>query len=243
MNVIKENQINCIRQFNFGAFSYVYQVELNGIEYAYKKYNDFFSSSFLNAIVPLMEEKLPEEFLIPKFIVESTKGTNRGYLSLFKDNLQELDEVYEKNIKIKCLKNARDLLEELHKTYKIVHGDIHGGNVQFDVANLKPYFLDFDMSFHIGEELTNKKERDFSDNAYFYLKYGKLDYNLDVYMFNLMTLSLMSGMYSESEILELLQDGSLDMRDMNADVKRLSKELVWDNSKKEYSGEYIIDYF
>ena len=246
MEVINIRDIKKGDYFNFGAFSNVYKVEIDGKMYAYKEYKKSINLIVKNIVSELTEEDYSGCFLTPKYLIESSSGQNiLGYLSEYDNNLKDIDDIFDKSKKIRLLKNAKEILIRWHNESKRIHGDINSSNMLFDEEKEKSYFLDFDTSLKINTKFNKNYDIDdfpFSDYVYEYLAYYPFNEEIDTYMFNLTTLLILSNKSSFLDLMEVIRFEKLDIIKENKDVKRLSKKLLFIDTKKSFGKDYIIDY-
>ena len=245
MEVINISEIKKGKIFNYGSFSYTYKVNVGGIDYIYKEYIDPINPIVKKIVSDLTEKEYNECFLTPKYLIETRNGQNiLGYLSNYNKNLIELDDCFNYDLKIKLLKEARIILDKWHKESKRIHGDINLGNMLFDIGENKAYLIDFDTSLKIGIK-NYKKMLDynfpFSDYIYEYLAYYPLNEDIDSYLFNLTTLMTLSN-DNYIGIMNKIRFDKLDFINENKDIKRLSKKLLFNDTKNSFGNEYIIDY-
>lgn len=142
--------------------------------------------------------------------------------------------------KIEILKRYRRLLDYFHSE-NIVYGDIKGCNMLLSSDSKTLGFCDLD----------NMKVDDLSIDilsrcaSYFCSKYGLIDYKLDSFMFNFLTIEYLLNIYSENyemvfDFLDynVVPNFSFSMNKVK--VKSIFDELK--NISPDYSGRYIIDY-
>ena len=241
MEVISEEALEIKGDsIGLGAFSIVREAKIGDKIYAYKRFHHGIPNHMISHLAELTERTFDEEFLTPIFLVQSSnlKGYT-GYLTLYDNFLKEPIKIGDYEHMIEFISKAKETLLKLHHKYKIIHGDIHGGNMLFNPHDYRAYFIDFDNM--LESENNFKGYRAFSNEAGYYLQYHKRDYNLDIYMFNLTTLALLTD-YGNRDVLRLIEEDNLSISSENEKVKVLSKELLLTNTKKNYSGEFIIDY-
>lgn len=241
MKIVSEKDIVVKDFISSGSLSKVYEADFDGKTYAYKLYT-IPIGGMLSYLSEFTEEDFGIEYFLPRFLVESSSRMFfKGYLTEYDCVLKELDEIEGRKKKIALLKNGKIVLKRLHLRHKRIHGDIHGSNMLFDEDKLNAALIDFDTMVKIGENINFENMRPFSSIALNYLAYNSLNPKLDIYLFNLATLSLLSGILEE-DVLERIAKNDFELLFYNKDVNRLSKELLLNNTRKPYSGEYIIDY-
>lgn len=239
MKTVEFDDLKLVKKnFSSGNFSNIHLVELNGITYCFKFFSKEYPKDIMDNICNLTNIKFDKDFLTPQFMVIK-RNHILGYLSLFdkkNKNIFDLNLDYED--KIILLKNAKEKLLRLHKEYKLIHGDLNISNILSD-KKLNTVFIDFDAALKFGQRV--KTTQSFSVALINYLKYYKFDYKADIYRFNLTTLKFLNDLEADENIFQFLKNGLLDE---NRDLKRLNKELLLlpESIKKDYSGEFIIDY-
>ena len=75
-----------------------------------------------------------------------------------------------------------------------------------------------------------------------YLKYYPMSRNMDIYTFNVTTLKMLGNYPEINTLFEDIAKDKFYMFQENKNIKRLTKELLLRDTKKRYSGEYIIDH-
>lgn len=239
MKVMPREFFEISEPFNYGSFGEVYKTEIDGKTYCYKEFKKQFPQDIIRNIASFTDEEYSKEFLTPLYMVHSFGDTTfRGYLTDYYEGLIEIEDVYERAKKILLLKKAKLSIMKFHKCYGKIHGDLNGSNMLFDENDLA-YLLDFDSSLRINQPVGST--RSFSMLVEDYLKLYPLDYSVDAYSFNLNTLAIL-GKSDPFNVLEGIRKGSFSIPEENIMVRKLSRELLLENPRKPYSGQYIIDY-
>ena len=239
MKVLPKEYFEIDKPFNYGSFGEVYKTTIDGQSYCYKEFKKQFSKDIIRNIASFTDEEYSKEFLTPLYMVHAFGDSSFcGYLTKYYDELFEIEDVYERARKIMLLKKAKLSILKFHKCYGRIHGDLNGSNMLFDNANLA-YLLDFDSSLRIGQPVGNT--RSFSMLVEDYLKLYPLDYSVDAFSFNLNTLAILDKSDPFS-VIGKIQKGNFELPEENLMVRKLSRELLLENPRKPYSGEYIIDY-
>ena len=245
MKVINVSEIQDKKFFNYGYFSNVYKVSIDGVDYAYKEYKNIINPIVISIISELTDEEYSDNYLTPKYLIESKNNKKIiGYLSEYNSDLIELDDIYDYDKRIELLKSVKKIIEYWHKESKRIHGDINLSNILVDEKSNNSYLLDFDTSLRINTRFNKNYDIDdfpFSDYVYEYLAYYPFNEEIDVFMFNLTTIMFLSKL----EFLDLMKSirySKLDIMNNNKDVKRLCKKMLFNNTKKSFGKEYIIDY-
>ena len=241
MKIIDYNDLKEIKLYNYGKFSWVKLIEFNGEIYCFKQFKlSFDDNTVIKKLCKFTDEEFPYYFLMPLYIVEKN---NRilGYLTRYDVDLVDIYDPFTLREQYKILKSGKEHLNILHNKYNLIHGDMHFGNLKVHSNSLETYLLDFDFSYRFGEY--PKVFSDFGIAVNNYLKYYPYDKNIDIYYYNLSTFLLLSKIDSHYKvILRKIMNEDYYIENENKDVKRLIKELTLSDTRKPYSGEYIIDY-
>lgn len=165
-----------------GSFGSIQKCYFNNKVYAYKTFSE---PSYLNG----KRRKLSQistidepNLLTPKFWVKQN-GKKNSYLSEFcygKDIGAETENI------INQLKNAKKLIQKMH-SYELIHCDLISSNIMC-LENI-PFLTDFDNSSYENSGVNTSHLNDYSLE---YVKKFGVDKALDVYIFNLLTFSLIN---------------------------------------------------
>lgn len=144
------------------------------------------------------------------------------------------------NEKIEILKQYRKILDYFH-CENIVFGDIKGQNILLSDDGKSMCFCDID-NVKVEDLPIDKLSR---CAGYFCYDYGLVDYKLDSFMFNFLTLEYILDIYSPNfeSVFDFLDDGVVPNFSANMDnnkIKQIFNEM--NDIDSNYSGEYIIDY-
>lgn len=174
-------------EYSSGSYGTIKKCMYDGKIYALKTFKD---DKYLNGKRRKLDRlaEINHEFLLtPKFWVKKESDKNQ-YLSDFCFGKDIISCEYDFNpIKIKLLKSAKNAILSLHEE-KIIHTDILSSNIMLE--NNSPKIIDFDNSTY-GEFVTNLKHT--NDFAFeFIKKYGIIP-EIDIHMFNLLTISIMNN--------------------------------------------------
>lgn len=147
---------------------------------------------------------------------------------------------FSRNEKIEILKRFRRILDYFHSE-KMVYGDIKGTNMLLSSSGTKTAFCDLD-NIMVENIPIDKYARCAS---YFCRKYGAVDYKLDSFMFNFLTIEYLLGIYSKNyeNVFDFLDSNYVPQLSSNMDKKKVKS--IFDELKNitpHYKGEYIIDY-
>jgi len=244
MYIVNVRDLMKLKNLGSGGYGNVYLVKLDNEEYAYKCFkNSFANPNVINRLCDYTEYNWKEEFITPLYMVENGAGTIIGYLTKYDENLLEIEDCFTRKERIKLLKSSRNLITKLHDEYKYIHGDAHVGNILCHNSLFQSYLLDFDLSIKNGKEPSNYDG--YKEVLQDYLEYYPFDKNVDVYLFNLSCLHILSKKtYADDYfLLDDIEEDKIIIPEMNEEIRKLSKELLLQNTKKPYSGEFIIDYF
>lgn len=243
MRIVDVNDLKIIRRLNKGTFSKVFVVEFDGINYCYKEFVHTYADDYsLVKLCDLTDKAFDYQFIVPLFMVYSSgRSLFTGYISSYDPNLVSIFNPFSREEKIKLLKSVRDNIEILHNDYNTVHGDLHLKNILCHKHLLETSILDFDFSQICGSAPSSFLNYGLAIQEY--IKYFPFDYNADIYYFNLATFNLLAEVdESYKDTMDIIDKEQYYFSEMNKDVKRLTKELLLLNTRKPYSGEYIIDY-
>lgn len=186
METINYNDLEFIddKSWEFGSFGTLRRCIFKGKYYSCKTFKD---PSYLNG----KKEKISqiskienEKLIIPKFWVQKN-GKTDAYLTLLKDNCWNIAE--RKGNIFNQLKDSKDNILKMHE-YKIIHGDLSLSNII--VNNDIAYIIDFDNASYNGSKINLKDANDFTIQ---YVENFGLNNALDVYLFNLITFSLINN--------------------------------------------------
>lgn len=224
-----------------GNFSEVRKVIFDNKEYCFKFFTRGYSKDIIDNICSLTDTRFKEQYLTPLYMVETSFDGIIGYLTNYNNKLENIKNVTSRNEKILLLKNTKTIIEELHSQYKIIHGDIVKDNLLFDIEKKKSFLLDFDGSLKIGT--VPKSTDSFRIFVKDYINYYSHNIGLDIYTFNVTTLLILSNMYQSVDVLfDDIKYGDFHLQEENKEIKRLTKELLLEDTHKPFSNEYIIDY-
>ena len=239
MNVVNFRDIILGDKIGRGASGEVRKCTFDGNQYCIKILEKTYPRSVVSNIKNMTSQEFSKEFFVPLYVVEGTTGDFFGYLMNYDENLQEASSLTELKDKLIFFKNAREIVEKLHKEHKMVHGDLVCENMLYDEL-FNAFLIDFDSSLKFGKKYEDKQTvRIFVQQ---YLRYYPVDKNMDVYTFNVNTLKMLGNYPRVDILLDDIAEGEFFMFQENKNVKTLTKELLLRDTKKKYSGEYIIDH-
>lgn len=136
---------------------------------------------------------------LPEYLVDQN-NFNSYLTSIYNGN--NFRYLLEKPIdtKIFFLRKAKDLILKTNNRYGIIHSDIHFGNLMYNDDKKTVALVDFDASKY--EDLECEKCY-LSKHAKRYITYNNYDENLDIYLFNLLTLGLLFNQNMEHSYIDL----------------------------------------
>ena len=239
MNVVNFKDIILGDSIGKGASGEVRKCTFEGNQYCIKIINTTYPRSVVSNIKRMTNIEFSKEYFTPLYIVEGTTGNVYGYLMNYDENLKEANKIRDFNEKLIFLKNARRIIDKLHKEYKMVHGDLVSENMMYDEL-LNSFLVDFDSSLKFDKQYENKQTvRLFVQQ---YLRYYPVDKNMDIYTFNVTTLKMLGSVPIVNLLFQDIATNEFKMFQDKKEVRKLTKELLLRDTRKEYSGEYIIDY-
>lgn len=176
--------------FGEGSFSEVHQVEYDDEMFAYKKFydKDFVKKNKLEEKFDILTKKNLKHSVTAEYLVDNksgccgylTKPLNKGDFSV----IRKRKDIYETLLRLK------ESINEIHCN-GIIHGDIHSGNVLFEKGNT--FLIDFDNCKFENNKGLKPNFKMFSSPAREFIKRNGIIKNLDIYMFNVLTYSLLNG--------------------------------------------------
>lgn len=234
------------KELGFGSHATVYLADyFDGYGVAYK---EFWNSKYVNAIKDevkkFSEFSYDEDFIFPDvFIYQSrTDDIFKGYTMpllynynfIYEKYLDSLD--YDKKISI--LFKARELIETLHKKYKIIHADVAPWNFMYNESNDHLVLTDYDTSLSISDGVSINDSH--NDIVKEYVKYNKIDECLDIFLFNLSCYAVLNNL-DMNYVLDNIRNNNFGVIESKRviDIFRGSKDL---SDVKTLKKEYIIDY-
>ena len=227
-----------------GSSGVVFSCQYKDNRYAYK---EFSCEDNYKAFVQPRLEKISQfygnpNFVFPyKFVYKDPKDKLcDGYLM---DCVSEYDKLcnfkLDYNQKIYILNKARKLLDTLHKDYKHLHTDINSWNFLYNQTQDDIILIDFDTCI----DLTKSENTDIlhlNDLAKIYCKYNGTDIGLDIFLFNLLTFSILNnvGFY---DVINNIFDGNYGCITSNGaiDILRDYDDIEFNTLKKKYVIDYL----
>ena len=199
MNVktINERELSSLKLIGCGTFADIYTANFNGNTVCYKKFLDSIDCNFAQRLEKSTLVDVCDKLVFPKLLVDDYgyKGYVSDYFPYFNINLLKHCSA---NEKVMVLKNAKALIEKMHNDYKIIHGDLHSGNIMFDRKSKDCVIIDFDAC-SFDDVLVDKAHTNEYVQSYIY--YNGMDFSMDVFMYNLTTFTIMNNTGSISSTL------------------------------------------
>lgn len=181
-------------------------------------------------IILLHQKPLDDNILKPIKTV-SNKDAIIGYteeLVLPNETFEDVKLRNSKKQKIDYLRQAKVLIEHLH-SHEIIHGDVNSFN--FIISNGIVKICDLDNSSINGLPTDIQHY-----NLIHYLKKRTtLDYNSDIFCFNLLTIAVLKKIVDIYAINHIQ-----DTFPLYKDIRQIYQEM--DDLDSNYNGEYLIDY-
>lgn len=209
----------------FGSKGFIYTCIFNDKIFVYKEIPNITDEQINNLeIISTIKNK---NLVFPKFLVYD-KNKFSGYITEYINylNLYNLNYL-SKDKKIKILKLVKKAILNMHKD-KIIHTDLHPFNILY--KNKKVKIIDFDNSIY----KFNRNLNNLNPLALKYLDKNDLDFDVDIFMFNITTLSFLYDI-PFYDVLNFKIDENLsnEEEEICDKVKRF---------KKLNENDYLIDY-
>ena len=228
----------------YGSFSDVFMCDFDGLLFVYKEYNSLQHVRLIRGKMAKLTEffRTNESLNFPYKLVyknpndELFKGIILDYLYEYK-SIASLSVSKDKMLDI--LKRVRNLIETIHKDYKLVHGDLHSENILYNEKTNKISIIDFDSSFDI------KTKFGYNDSVINYLNLNYIDKmgideGIDNYLFNLVTYTILCNYSNQNNKSALQNINESYYPDLNNKV--ISILDTYKSYCKKLSKDYIIDY-
>ena len=216
-----------------GSTSELYNCMFNGKTFLYKKLDIFFHDQ-VNLFDKLSE--VDENFLnIPKHLIVNSYNRPVGYLVEPYKDYKSLFDTNESpslstSMKIKILMDAKEKIIRMHK-HNIIHCDLHSANIMCKGTDTK--IIDFDFCSY--QYSTPCSYHPFS---YKYFQTNPLTYSIDIFMFNITTISLLydvafPNVFNSEQI--------IDSKLQENDHRRIWQKV---KEKKELTyNDFLINYY
>ena len=236
MQIIEEKELLNFVCYNFtDSNSTIFQCDYAGKLYAYKLFqNQDYLLDIIDKINLLGDLKI-EGCLLPEYFV-SSNGNIRSYLTKWGGEypLYTIIGEVRNEIKIEILKGIKENLLSLHKA-KIIHGDIHFGNILVDIYNLSTYLIDFDNcavnNFEINTNICSYYAREYIK------KYG-VNEGLDNFLFNRLTFEAINDLCFE-EVDNYILNGENKYFESNSIYNDICDTMLLNSNKP--TDKFLID--
>lgn len=185
MNIIYKDELSSIIPSSemFGSKGYIYTCIFNNKIFIYKEISNF-NEEQINTLEVISTVK-DKNLVLPKFLVYD-KNKFSGYITEYLNNYLPLFNFDYLNLdkKIKILKRTKQIILNVHKE-NIIHMDLNPFNILCKKSKIK--IIDFDESIYNF----NKNSSALNPLVLKYLNKNDLDFGVDIFMFNVTTLSLL----------------------------------------------------
>lgn len=161
-------------------------------------------------------------------------GNFKGYKSVYRKNFYSING-FEQNKKIKN-EILKDVLEKMnyYHSLNIYFGDIHQNNVLFNKETKEVILCDLD-NFSINNLDFDKK----NNYQELYLKFSTSKEKMDLFIFNLLTISYMQNI-SYPYVLDFLLDNGLKGILNTPENRNILTQMI--NLKDGFSGDLLINH-
>ena len=227
-----------------GSFSEVFKCDFYDSYFAYKEYKDENYVKFINERIKKLTSfyndtrlTFPYELIYKKptdeFFVGYVMDPKDNYLNLFK--YKNLD--YDKKIVI--LKKARELIDILHKKYKIIHTDLNLCNIMYNIEKNDITLIDFDTYINLDDK-KGYQDGFYNDFVSLYLNHNSIDKDLDIFLFNMCCFAFINNIDYFSVLDAINNNYYKDINSVKAiEIFNSYKDI---ECKKCLKKEYVIDY-
>ena len=169
-----------------GSFGNIKKCEVDGMTFAYK---EFYDSDYLvgkKRKIDLLSNIDDPKLYVPKYWVKKDGNTNR-YLTDFLDG-HDLDIISDEDYSTKflTLKKIKEQILKMHE-YGLIHSDLIGSNIMYNENDIG--IVDFDNSSFGKYKTKLIHSNDLTQE--FIKRYG-ITKELDIFIFNLVTFSVMN---------------------------------------------------
>lgn len=236
MNTINLSSLNYTSFKSYiGSYSIVREVSFDDKRFAYKEFNDEkYFRTMLPKIIKLSECTIDSAILPLYLVYDDIKNYKIiGYLTAYCDFL-DCQAIKEKSNPIYYLNSFKNNIEKLHHN-KIIHGDIHYGNLRIEKENQNTNIIDFDNCQYNKYKLRKKYASDYA-NLYI-SKYG-VNEGLDIYLFNIVTFCIINKIFYHSFRSKIINNHYGLFNDTEEE-KLICDSILLENS--QYNKKYLID--
>lgn len=225
----------------YGAYGTIKNVTYDGKNYGQKIFDPEMYEPSMNDIKKLeifSDFKCSDEGIyLPKYLI-SNNNNFHSYLTELYDGVNILNLIDESiDTRIDFLRKAKDLIIKLNKDYKIVHSDIHFGNIMYNKENETVALIDFDFSKF--EDLETEKCF-LNDITRTYISYNDYDEKLDTYLFNILTLAILFEQTMNCTCYDLRNNRFHNFFFDNSEIKTL-EDMKYIRKNENYIIDMIED--
>ena len=203
--------------------------------YAFKEYSDYkYLDGKKRKLNSLSKNVTYDKLILPKYYVKKDDKTI-GVLTEYSD-FKQLDKYDCSDIKTKImlLKKVKEVIENMHKE-KIIHTDLHEGNILASDEFLDVNIIDFDNASYKGSEIKIDETNEYSQD---FIRYYGLINEVDTFIFNLVTYMIIneSRFYS---VRYQIAEGKYGLFNDNKEARKICDSLLLNDNVA--NGDYLID--
>lgn len=229
MKIVNKSELNSIMPSSdmFSNKNGLYTCIFNDKIFLYKEIMNF-SEEQINTLETVSTIK-DKNLIFPEFLVYD-KNKFSGYVTKYLNGYSPICDSDDLNLneRIKMLKKARKIILNMHKN-NLIHMDLNPFNILYKRSKIK--IIDFDDSIY----KSNKTPTNLNKLVLEYLSKNDLDYSVDVFMFNITTISLLFDI-SFYDVFEDCTEEKLT--DEKKEVFEKTKKL-----QKLNNNDFLIDYY
>ena len=231
---ISDKDISVNRVISCGSFGYVYDAAYNGERKAFKHFYNGRKPSLetSNKIIELAKDNdfFSSSLVVPQFVVVND-GIVEQYLTNF---IPGEDLLYLSHLslreRIKILRQLKKEICNMHENYNMIHGDLNLRNM---IKTKKDVFIiDFDNCSYKGYGMDMNYVNRYSAD---YIYNNGIDYDLDIFMFNMATFAFLNNCYVSNVSLEVLEKNYGIFN--NRDARRICQYM----SENKKCNDFLID--
>ena len=236
MYIDKDNIKVTEKIIDTGGYARIHLCEYNNKLYAYKKFIErefIFTDNDIKRIEVLTDKNIFPEIILPKYLIRNN-GKFESYITdLF--NGETFDSLYKKDIalKIEFLLKIKDVIIKMNNELDIIHGDIHPDNLMFNKDTKKVCLIDFD---NCKIDNINQNKNYLNPLYKEYITYNSYSSLADIYMFNILTFSLLNEVNYFMVNDYIINNGYGDLFNSKSSFKLLDDISICKENK-----EFLID--
>jgi len=229
-------------ELGMGAFSRVYMAEYFERLVAYKEFlceSDVRKKMNIQKLTGIQDDN----FVFPYKLIYEKRDDDifKGYVMNYLENYKKLSDCLEFDYskKVDILKRIRQSIDLLHSKYGVIHTDISPWNIMYNEKYDEVKLIDFDLC----KDIKDKELLMYSymnEAASYYAKYISADKDLDMFVFNITTYSLLNNKDFLTSFYELIEQGNKGF--INNSVTSILDSYKNIKNNKSLKKEYIIDY-